>query len=192
MQFSWPLFGTMLAVLVLGERIRVRRVAALVAGLAGAVVILRPVPGAVDTGALLVLGSCLLFAVVTVTLKVLARTDGAVTTAFYLGLLSTPLALVAALPVWESPSPGQLGWLVAMGVMGNTANICFAQALKEADASVVMPIDFTKLVWATILGWVVFEELADAWTWIGGAIIFSATLYIGYRERQAAARGETT
>ena len=184
MQFSWPLFGAILAVLVLGERIRARRIFALVLGFAGAMVILRPVSGALDLGALLILGSCLFFAVVAVTLKVLSRTDSSITTAFYLGLLATPIALIAALPVWQTPSLVEFAWLVLLGVIGNLANICFAQSLKEADVMVIMPIDFTKLIWATILGFVVFGELADIWTWLGGAIIFSSTLYIGYRERR--------
>ena len=67
--------------------------------------------------------------------------------------------------------------------------IVAAQAFKEADVTAVLPIDFTKLIWSAIIGYLAFAEIPDAWTWVGGTVIFSAIIYIAYRERHVRAGG---
>ena len=94
----------------------------------------------------------------------------------------SPLTLVAALPYWQAPTLEQLLWLAFMGAMGSIGQMSLAQAFKEADATAVFPVDFTKLPWAAVMGYFLFGEIPDVWTWLGGAMIFSAAAYIAYRE----------
>ena len=71
---------------------------------------------------------------------------------------------------------------MAIGIVGTVGHLAFAQALRSAEATAVLPIDFLRLVWATLIGWIFFAEPPDFWTWIGGSIIFGSALYIGFRE----------
>ena len=100
-------------------------------------------------------------------------------------LLGTPLVLLAALYVWTTPAWGQLAWMLGVGAFGTVGDLCIAQAFKDADATVVIPIDFTKLVWAALLGYLAFGEVPDLGTWLGGIIILGAVTYIAFRERAA-------
>ncbi|MDP7651067.1 MAG: EamA family transporter [Rhodospirillales bacterium] len=182
LKFSAPLFGTLLALMILGEALRARRITALVIGFAGTWVILRPGIADVDLGSLLVLGSAAIFATAMVIIKVLSRTESSLTITLYMGVFLSPLTLIAALPYWQMPSLEQLLWFAFMGAIGSIGQMCLAQAFKEADATAVFPFDFTKLLWAAVIGYFLFGEIPDAWTWLGGTMIFSAVAYIAYRE----------
>jgi drug/metabolite transporter (DMT)-like permease len=188
--FSAPLFVTVMALLFLGERIRGRRIAALVFGYAGTLLILRPGAGEMDLGSLVVIGGTVSWALALIVMKVLARTESSLTTTLYYGVFVTPVAFLVALPVWQWPSGEQWLLLAVIGVLGSVFQLCLAQALKDAEASAVMPLDFTKLIWSSVIGYLVFSEIPTLWTWTGGVMIFAAATYISYRERQvAAARG---
>ena len=182
LKFSAPLFGTLLALVVLGEAVRARRVTALLIGFAGTLVILRPGIADVDQGSLLVLGSAAIFATAMVIIKVLSRTESSLTITLYMGVFLSPLTLIAALPYWHAPTLEQLLWLAFMGAIGSIGQMSLAQSFKEADATAVFPFDFTKLLWAAVIGYFLFGEIPDVWTWLGGAMIFSAVAYIAYRE----------
>jgi drug/metabolite transporter (DMT)-like permease len=186
LDFSAPLFAAVLAVVFLHERMPLRRFAALLAGVAGVLIVLRPGLGKIDLGALFVLASGATWALTLIIIKVLSRSDSSLTTTIYVGLFTTPLALIAALPVWQTPSLGQLGWLAVTGGLGGLGQLCLAQALRTTDVTLIMPIDFTKLIWASLLGFLVFAELPDIWTWIGGTIIFAAAFYVAATERAIA------
>jgi drug/metabolite transporter (DMT)-like permease len=182
--FSAPLFVALSALAFLGERIRLRRVGALVFGYSGTLLILRPDAGALDLGSLIVLGGAVSWALAMIVMKVLARTDSSLTATLYYGVFVTPVAFLAALAAWQTPTGWQWLWLVAIGALGSLFQFCLSQALKEAEATAVMPLDFTKLIWATVIGYVVFAEVPTAWTWAGGVMIFAAATYISYRERR--------
>jgi drug/metabolite transporter (DMT)-like permease len=186
LDFSAPLFAAVLAVVFLHERMPLRRLAALLAGAAGVLIVLRPGLGKIDLGALFVLASGATWGLTLIIIKVLSRSDSSLTTTIYVGLFTTPLALLAALPVWQTPSLGQLGWLAVTGGLGGLGQLCLAQALRTTDVTLIMPIDFTKLIWASLLGFLVFAELPDIWTWIGGTIIFAAAFYVAATERAIA------
>ena len=186
--FTAPLFAALLAVLLLGERIRVRRITAIAVGFAGALLILRPGQQPVELGPVLVLASSAVWGCTVIVIKSLSRTDSAVTITAYMVLLMSPMTLAAALFVWTWPSAGELAVLIGIGVAGTFAQICMAQALKLAEATVVLPFDFSKLVWGTLFAWLVFGEVIDAWTFVGAVVIFSGGLYVAYRERQLARR----
>ena len=180
--FTSPLFATLYAIVVLGERVRVRRWTALIAGFAGALVIVRPGIAEIDAGALLVVLSSAIWAGALMVIKVLSRTDSPVTITALAALLMTPLSAIPAALVWQWPSPAELGWLAAVGILGSLGQVAVAQAFRFAEVGAVLPFDFLKLIWAALLGLVLFAEVPDGWTLVGGAIIFAAATYIAYRE----------
>jgi drug/metabolite transporter (DMT)-like permease len=186
LDYSAPLFAAVLAVAFLRERMPPRRLAALLAGIAGVLIVLRPGLERIDLGAIFVLASAATWGLTLIIIKVLSRNDSSLTTTIYVGLFTTPIALVAALPVWQAPSVEQVGWLALTGGLGGLAQLCLAQALRSTEVTVILPIDFTKLVWASLLGFVVFAEIPDLWTWVGGATIFAAAFYVAATERAIA------
>jgi drug/metabolite transporter (DMT)-like permease len=182
--FSAPLFATVLALLLLGEVVRLRRISALVIGFAGTVVILRPGLVEVETGALAILTAAAAWGSAMIVIKVLSRTEASLTTTLYSTILMTPVTLLVALPVWRTPDFEQLVWLGLIGGLGSLGHLALAQAMKEADVTAVLPFEFTKLIWAALFGFVLFAEIPDWGTWLGGTMIFTAVTYIAYRERQ--------
>lgn len=182
LSFSAPLFASLGAVLFLGERIRLRRWTALIVGFAGTLVIIRPGFEVINLGLLLVIFSSGFWASAMLVIKLLARTESSVTITAYMGLFLIPLSLIPALFVWQWPSGEELAWLVVIGTLGSLGHLAMAQAFKEADATAVLPFDFARLIWATIIGYLAFAELPDLWTWLGGIIIFASTTYIAFRE----------
>jgi drug/metabolite transporter (DMT)-like permease len=192
LSFSAPLFATLLALLILGEVIRARRITALVVGFLGTLLIVRPGWGGLDIGATIVLVSSAMAGIMSIIIKVLSRTDSSLTTTLFGLLIATPVALIAAIPVWTTPSLGHLLPLIGIGTMSVLSNLCRTQALKEADITVVAPFEFLKLPWVALIGYAYFAEVPDIWTWIGGAVIFVATTYIAYRERGIKSEGTKT
>ena len=182
--FTSPLFVTVMAVLVLGEVLRARRISALVFGFAGTLVIVRPGIATLDLGALIILGASVSFAIIMILLKVLARTESPVTITAYTALVSIVITGVVAIPVWQAPSPAHLGWLALAGLCGSLNHLCQAQALKEADVTAVLPVSYTMLIFSAILGYAFFAEVPDVWTWVGGTMIFASAGYIADRERR--------
>lgn len=182
LSFTAPLFATLLAVLVLGETVRLRRMTALVIGFAGTLAILRPGLVPMELGPLLVVTSAALWSVAMTIIKVLSRTDSSLTITAYMGLLMMPLSLVAAVWFWRWPSWEELAILAVLGGVGTCAQVMLAQALKIGETTAVMPLDFTKMLWATLFGWLAFGEWPDLYTWFGALLIFGAACYIAYRE----------
>lgn len=180
--FTAPLFTALFSAVFLGEVFRWRRWTAIFLGFFGALVILRPGVQMLDTGAVLVLISSLLWSVALLDIKILGRTESSLTITAYVTVLLIPMTLVPALFVWENPGLDMWGWLVFIGVIGTLGQIATTEALKLADITVLMPFDFMKLVWAAFLGMVLFAEIPDLFTWIGAAIVFSSSFYIAWRE----------
>ncbi len=183
LQFTVPLFGTLLAFLILREVVRARRITALAIGILGTLVIVDPTANAMDLGSALVLGSAATSALSMIIVKLLSRTENSTTIVLYSTMMMTPLTLIPALLFWETPTAGQLLWLALLGSLGTVSNICFAQALKESEVTALTPIEFTRLVWSALIGYLAFAEVPAAETWIGAVIIFSASTYIILRER---------
>ena len=187
--FTAPLFTTVLAIFILGERVRLRRWTALIAGFIGALIIVRPGVEPIDMGSVLTVASAAIWGFTLITIKLLSRTDSAVTITAYMVLLMSPLSLLPALFYWTWPSPEMWMWLVVCGVSGTIAQLLMAQSFRVAEATVVLPFDFTKIVWGALIGYLAFGEVVDIWTWIGAGVIFSGVTYITYRERNLAASG---
>jgi len=181
--FTAPLFATVLAVALFSETVGLRRWIAIAVGFAGTLVVLRPGIGEIGTGPLVAICSAFVWGGGLSVIKALGRTESSITITAYLSLLMTPLALIPALFVWQWPTLGQLGWMAAIGILANSVQLLTAQALKEAETHVIMPFDFFRLIWATLIAYVIFSEVPDLFTWIGGVLIFAGTGYIAYGER---------
>ncbi len=186
LSFTAPLFAALLSVLVLGEVFRLRRWTATLCGFLGTLVILRPGLAEIDLGSLLALGAALLWGCTLIVIKVLTRTESAMTITSYMNILLTLLSLVPALLVWRTPEGVQWVVLLAIGVLGTLAQVAITQSLKEADTGAVMPFDFFKLIWVAIMGYLFFAEVPGLFVWLGGAIVFASATYIAIRESRLA------
>ena len=182
LSFTAPLFTALLGVLFLGEVFRWRRWTAILIGFIGALVILRPGIEGLEFGAILIVVSSLLWSLAVIDIKVLARSESTLTITAYVTVLMIPLTLVPALQVWQTPPAEMWGWLIFIGVIGTAGQFVVTEALKLADTTALMPFDFFKLIWAAVLGALLFGELPDVFTWIGAAIVFGSSFYIAWRE----------
>lgn len=191
LSFTVVLFTSLGAVFLLREKMGMRRWGALLIGLLGTLVILRPGFQEITIGYWWAIGSTLMWAGALLIVKVLARYDSPVTIVFYSSVYFTPATLLLALFVWEWPTWPELGEMVLIGFLAAGAHTAMAKAMQLGDATAVMPADFTRLLWAAGLGYIAFGEFPDAWTWVGGVIIFLSTLYITYREARVKGRAET-
>lgn len=188
LNFTAPIFATLLAIPIFKETVRLRRWTAILIGFAGVLLILRPGFGAISTGQILALLAAMAWSCALLVIKRLGETDSSITIIAWMALLMIPASFVPALFVWQTPSLGALGWLVLIGLLGNGGQLAMTESLKMADTSIVMPIDFFKLIWVAALGYVLFAEVPDLFVWIGAAVIFASTAYIAYREQQLARR----
>lgn len=186
--FSAPLFATILAVIILREKIRIRRISALLFGFVGVLVVLRPGFVEVGVGQGLLLTSSLIWGAAIIVIKRLSISESAATQTAYMGLFMTPITFLPALYVWETPTIDQLGWMALIGIFGTIGHLCFAGAFRRAESSALLPLDFLRLLWASLLGYFLFVEVPDFWVWIGGGLIFTSATYIAFREAQLAKR----
>jgi len=180
--FTTPLFTTVLAVIVLGEVIRFHRTAALLLGFIGIIIIIRPGYVPFEFGTVLMLIASFSFSFVLIFVKKLSATDSSLTIIFYHLLYMTPVFFILSLFYWENINLYQLIVFTLMGASGLLSHWCLAQAFKMSDTTFVMPLQFTKLIWASLIGLFIFAEQPDIWTWVGGVIIFISVVYITYRE----------
>jgi drug/metabolite transporter (DMT)-like permease len=184
--FTAPLFGTLAAALFLGERVHARRWIAILVGFLGVLVVLRPGMVPVGIGPALVLFSTVAFAGVTVLVKRMTATEATTSVVFYQSLFVSVLTLPAALPVWTTPDPTMLAWLALIGALSTAGWLCFTRAFALADASALLPLEFTRLPFVALLGYLAFGEVPDVWVWVGAAVIFASGLAIAHRENAAA------
>ncbi len=182
--FLAPLFATIFAALLLGEKIRIRRWAATLIGFGGALVILRP--GVVETslGTWLIVISATAMGLSTTFIKRLTNADDPDKVVFIATLLMTPLMLLPALYVWQWPRAEVWPFLLLLGPVATFGHVALARAFAATEASVVMGLDFARLPFAVLYGFLAFNEIIDIWTWIGAAIIFASSIYIARREAQ--------
>ena len=182
--FSAPIFATLLAIPILGEKVGWRRTMAIAVGFLGAMIVVRPGFATLELGHALVLGSAFIWACVMLLIKHISKTDSSLTITLYMGMLMTPLSLPFAIPYWTWPNGEQLVWLVVIGVTGGLAQWGLAEALKRGETASIMPLDFMKLVWAAVIGFVAFSEIPGVFTALGGLVIFGAATFIAIREAQ--------
>ncbi|HEX8374151.1 MAG TPA: DMT family transporter, partial [Geminicoccaceae bacterium] len=177
--FATPLFAAAGAAVFLGETLRHGRLAAILLGFVGVLIVLRPGGGgALHPGALAILASAVALAAIGLLAKVLARHDPSRTILAINLTLSVPLALLAAIPFWTTPSPATLGLMAVQGALGAASQICFIRALRLADASLMMPVDLVRLPLVALLGFLAFGQVPDGWTWAGAVVICAAVVLL--------------
>ncbi len=186
LHFTVPLMAVLLAVVILRERPSVVRWTATLVGFCGVLVILRP--GVIEFGApsLMVLGSALSYAGVSTYTRVLGRTDNPGVTTFYYQLMLAAFAAIPAFWVWQMPGLHDVPALILVAVAGTVAPYCFIRSLMLAEASIVVPFDFLRLPFTTLMAILLFGEPTNLWTWVGAAIIFFSTIVITRYEARAA------
>jgi drug/metabolite transporter (DMT)-like permease len=177
-----PVFVALLAIMFLGERVGPRRWFGIGLAIAGGLIIIRPGFSEIGLGTGLILFSAVIVSGSKLMAKVLSGTESAATIVALLTFIMVPTTLVPALFVWQTPTLEQLLFLVLIGVFGTVGHLLFVQAYKMADISLVEPAIFTRMIWAALIGFVLFAEFPDLWTWIGGAVIVVGTTYIARRE----------
>ena len=183
--FTAPLFTTIGAVLFLGEKLRARRISAVIIGFVGTVIILRPGIEAIHIGALAQLAAAPLFACSFIVAKKLTETEAGTVIVAWLSLFVTLALLPPALLVWCTPSAEELLWLTATAACATAGHYTLTRAMHLAELTMLQPFMFLQLVWASLLGLVAFGEVPDVWTWTGGAVIVAAASYIAHREAVA-------
>jgi drug/metabolite transporter (DMT)-like permease len=183
--FTAPIFMAILAVLVLGERFRIYRWSAIFLGFVGMLIILRPGLVAIDTGALLVIGSAALWAIAMIIIKIQSRTESSLTIVAYMGIFLGVFSIGPAVWVWQPFGLQTLGFMVLIGLFGSIAQMAISESLKETDSTALMPFDFLKLIWTAIIGVWFFAEVPDIYTWVGATVIFLSGLFIAFREQSA-------
>ena len=115
-------------------------------------------------------------------IKVLTRTDSSLTIAIYASIFLSPMVLIAAMPVWQTPTVNQLILMLIIATFGTIAQTFMNESLKLGATSVVMPVEFTRMIWAALFGYCFFGEVPDVFTWVGSILIFGSTAYITVRE----------
>jgi drug/metabolite transporter (DMT)-like permease len=186
LNFTVPLFATVGAALFLGETVRTRRWSATAVGFLGVLVILRP--GFEDFAALSLLPivAAVFMAASVLIVKALSRTEQPAAVVLYMNIMLTPLSLVPALFVWKWPSWYALGLTAFIGGMAAISHIAMTRAYRRADASVVVPFDYTRLPFIALFAFALYGELPDFWTWVGAGVIVASAVYIARREALAA------
>ncbi len=157
---------------------------ALLGGMTGAVIALQPGSGELGWVALVAILSSALWAISLLMAKDMTRYDSTLTISFYQPLTIAPIALVATIPVWITPTLNDLALLLATAIAASIANYCAIKALGLADASITAPIDYTKILWSTAAAYLLFAEVPRMSTWIGGALIVASTLWLTIYERR--------
>ncbi|MBZ0325218.1 MAG: DMT family transporter [Alphaproteobacteria bacterium] len=187
--FTKPLFMIFLAVLFLAERVRWRRWAATAAGFAGVLIIVRPGASGVDPAALVALGAALCVAASMVLIKKLSATEHPATMLIWLGIGTTLVTLPPALLVWETPSLYGIGLGLLIAVLTTIIQYLFIEAYKVGEATAITPLDYAQLPVAGLLGYLLFAEIPDLWTWVGAAVVIGSNLYILHRAAKLRAVG---
>lgn len=187
--FTMPIFGTILSALILREATGAHRWSAVVIGFLGVLVMIRP-----DTshfppvGLAVAIAASFVTASVSLVLRELGRTDGVGVVVFWFTLLSVPPLAVGMLFFGQAHDLATWGLLLLIGVVGGVAQLCLTAALRWGPVSLVLPMDYSTILWTTLLGWLLWGDWPLATTWIGAALIIASGLYIASREHLRAKR----
>ena len=180
--FTFPLFIALAGVLLLKEPAHATRWIALAIGFAGTLIVVRPGFQEVNIGVFMVIGGGVCIAFSAMILKVMLRTDAPDKAAIYQSIYMLPFAFTAVLFVWEWPTPEQWFWGFMLGAGSTTAQRLYSRAFATGDVGSITPFDFTRLPFAIAIGFVVFSELPDVWTIVGGVVIFCSSVFAGRTE----------
>ncbi|MBH67830.1 MAG: EamA family transporter [Rhodospirillaceae bacterium] len=183
MAASVPLMVLALAVPVLGEKVGRRRWAAVIVGFCGVLLIIRPGFGAWQPIFLVPLVAAAGFSIYLVLTRLASKFDSIGTSTFYTGLVGLVVLTIFVPFEWQTPSGSDWGWLIFASILGLCGHVSVIKALSLAEASALQPFFYVVLVWATFLGYIVFDDIPDIITCLGAFVIVSSGLYAWYRER---------
>jgi drug/metabolite transporter (DMT)-like permease len=175
-EFTGPVWVALLAVVALGERMTAARVAAVVLGVVGVVIIVRPGLDHVDVGQVVALLAAIGFAGSIILVKSLTRTESVVSIIFWMLIIQSVIGAIPAAIVWQTPPMAAWPWLAVIAVCGTYSHFCMAHALRHADATTVVPLDFLRVPLTAVAAWLVFAERFDIFTIIGAAVILGGNL----------------
>jgi drug/metabolite transporter (DMT)-like permease len=179
-----PLLVTAFSLPMLGERVRPRQWAAVLIGFVGVLVIVRPGFAQLDWAIALPIVGALLFAIYQILLRMVARDDPPPTTVLYSAFVGLAAMLVPGSLEWRTPAGADWLWFACAGLFGSLAHLAMTRALDLAPAAVLQPFGYTLMVWAALLGWLVFGQFPDLWTIAGAAIVTAGGLYGWLAERR--------
>jgi len=183
LSFTRALWLVPLAVFVLGEKVGPRRITATLVGFGGVLFMLQPGGGSgLSWAAVAALASSFMFAMTITGMKVMTRDHTTTTLLVWAGTLGVIMSLPPALFVWRWPGPFELFLLSLMGVLGTATQACYIKGMGIGDAAAMAPIDYTRLIFAGILGYAWFGDVPNSMTLLGAAIVIASTLYITFRE----------
>jgi drug/metabolite transporter (DMT)-like permease len=184
--FLAPVFGTLGAIFLLGERVRLRRWSAIIVGFLGAMVILRPGFTPLGLGQACAVFTAMSMGLVAIMIKQLTAGDDPDKIVFLTNLMLTPLSLVPALLVWTWPSADAVLPVLGLGLTAVLGHVALVRGYAATDASLAMTFEFSRLPFSVAIAFVAFGETIDVWTWAGAAIIFGSAVYITRREAKLA------
>jgi len=179
--FTVPIFATILAVIFMKEKIRLRRTTALIVGFIGTIIVMRP-DISIELGALLIIFSSFLWSICLIFIKKLTETDSAVTISLYFGIGMIPATFALAFPVLEMIDLRQFIILIFIAVTGTLAQTIMNSALEKGELALLLPFDFLRLIWSVLIGYALFSEEPTITLWLGGFLIIGSTSYIAWRE----------
>ncbi|MGB8607581.1 DMT family transporter [Bradyrhizobium sp.] len=175
-EFTMPIWTAILAASFLGERMTIWKISAIVLGVVGVVVIVRPAAGEINPGQLIALGAAVGFGISVAMMKSLTRTEMTLAIIFWMLVVQSAAGFFPSLYVWRWPSAYAWGWLVVIAFCGTFSHYCMARAMLYADATVVLPMDFLRVPLAAAAGWLIYSERLDMFTLLGAALILTGNL----------------
>jgi drug/metabolite transporter (DMT)-like permease len=175
-EFTMPIWTAILAVSFLGERMTVWKILAIVLGLIGVIIIVRPATGEINPGQLIALAAAVGFGISIAMMKSLTRTENTLTIIFWMLVIQSAAGFFPSLYVWTWPSAYAWGWIVVIAFCGTFSHYCMARAMLYADATVVLPMDFLRVPLTAAAGWLIYAERLDMFTVFGAALILTGNL----------------
>lgn len=191
MNYLNPVYVTVAAALFLGEKLAFRRILAICFALVGAMIILRPGFRELNSGHVAMLFAAVFFAGSYLSAKVTADEVSPSVVVFMLSVTVTIGLAPMAFAVWVTPTMAQLGWMFVLAALATGGHYTMTLAFACAPLTVTQPVYFLQLVWAVLLGWLVFDEAVDAYVVLGGVIIVGAVSFITWREHVLKRRAVT-
>ena len=184
--FSKPIFITIGATIFLGEIIKARRIAAIIIGIIGMLIIVQPGVNSLSFGIMLAIIAALAHSINALIVKKLTLTDSPQAIVMWMVIILIPITFVPAVTVWQWPSFETWLYLWGIAIVGTLAHFSWTKSYTMAEITSLESIEFIKLPIMALFGWMIFSEIPGTWTWIGGSIIFISTIYISRREAKAA------